>query len=79
MSKWVGKFTCPGFCCVPRKPWPLSNENHTIACGVSGALYYAKLVKGRGEPKDDPAKEYCELGKNYCFIIVSNLFYLGNQ
>ena len=39
MSKWVGKYSCPGFCCVPRKPWLLGNEYHTIACGKSGVLF----------------------------------------
>ena len=50
MSKWVGKFTCPSFCCVQRKPWTLGNEYHTIACVTSDILYAMELVEGRDEP-----------------------------
>ena len=69
MSKWVGKFTCPGFCCVPRKPWPLGNEYHTIACGTSGVLYSVEIVEGRDEPKEAPAKDFSELGKTVGLLL----------
>jgi len=51
ISKWLGKYTCPGFMCIPRKPWPFGNEYHTICCGVSGILYAAELVEGKDEPR----------------------------
>ncbi len=46
MSKWLGQYTCPGFMCVPRKPWPYGNEYHTIACGESQIIYNVDLVEG---------------------------------
>ena len=56
MSKWVSKWTCPGHMCVPRKPWPLGNEYHTIACGVTNILYQAELVEGKYIPLERPVK-----------------------
>ena len=52
MSKWVNEYTCPGFICVPRKPWPLGNEYHMIACGVCGVMYAVELVEGKDEPPE---------------------------
>lgn len=69
MSKWVGKYSCPGFMCVPRKPWPLGNEYHTIACGTSGVLYQMELVEGRDTPKRAPPKEYSEMGKTVGLLL----------
>ena len=69
MSKWVGKFTCPGFCCVPRKPWPLGNEYHTISCGKSGILYAMEMVEGKDTPKEAPPKDYSPLGKTVGLLL----------
>ena len=69
MSKWVGKYTCPGFCCVPQKPWPLGNEYHTISCGMSGVLYSLEIVEGRDEPKQGPTKDFSELGKTVGLLL----------
>lgn len=30
MSKWLLQYTCPGYMCVPRKPWAFGNEYHSI-------------------------------------------------
>ena len=70
MSKWVGKYSCPGFMCVSRKSWPLGNEYHTIVCGKSGVLYQLELVEGRDTSKRAPPKEFNEIGKQlvYCYI-----------
>ena len=68
MSKWVGKYSCPGFCCVPRKPWPLGNEYHTVACGTSGILYALELVEGKDAPKEVP-QEFSELGKTVGLLL----------
>eukprot|EP00934_Nitzschia_sp_Nitz4_P007490 Nitzschia sp. Nitz4//scaffold526_size3785//2112//3756//NITZ4_009261-RA/size3785-processed-gene-0.3-mRNA-1//1//CDS//3329553959//7480//frame0 len=69
MSKWVNKYTCPGFMCVPRKPWPLGNEYHSIACSESGLMYAIELVEGRDEPRQQPAKEFHELGKTVSLLL----------
>ncbi len=69
MSKWVGKFTCPGFMCVPRKHWPLGNEYHTISCGRSGILYSLEIVEGKDEPKEAAPKEFSSLGKTVGLLL----------
>ena len=38
MPQWLNKYTCPGFMCVPRKPWSFGNEYHTNACGLTRVL-----------------------------------------
>ena len=43
MSKSVGKFTYPGFCCVPMKPRLLGDKYYRIACGTTGILYVLTL------------------------------------
>ena len=63
MSKWLNAFTCPGFMCVPRKPWPLGNEWHTICCAKSGVMYCVELVEGKDRPKEMGPKEFSEKGK----------------
>jgi len=57
MSKWLGQYMCPGFMCVPRKPWPYGNEYHTIACRESQIIYNADLVEGKDEPRQCPQKK----------------------
>ena len=70
MSAWLNKFTCPGFMCVPRKPWPFGNEWHTIACGICGIIYQAELVEGKDEPKCNRGpKEFDELGKTVGLLL----------
>jgi len=69
MSKWVGKYSCPGFMCVPRKPWPLGNEYHTIACGTSGVLYQVELVEGKDTPRQAPPKQFHETGKTVGLLL----------
>jgi hypothetical protein len=69
MSKWLNEYTCPGFMCVPRKPWPLGNEYHTIACGLSGVLYSLELVEGKDEPRERPRKEFEGLGKTVGLLL----------
>ena len=68
MSKWVGKYSCPGFCCVPRKPWPLGNEYHTVACGTSGVLYSLELVEGKDAPQQ-VTKEFSESDKTVGLLL----------
>ena len=46
MSIWNNRFTCPGYCYVPRKPHPQGNEYHTIADGVTTILYAAEIRMG---------------------------------
>ena len=34
MMEWFNKYA-PGFMCVGSKPHPISNERHTICCGIT--------------------------------------------
>ena len=50
MLKWNNQCTCPGFIMCPPKPWPLGNECHAMACGISGILHAMEIVEGKDEP-----------------------------
>ena len=52
MSIWFGRFTCPGWVFVPRKPHPFGNEYHSICCGLSGIMCAIELVEGKDRPKE---------------------------
>lgn len=69
MSKWLSEYTCPGFIVCPRKPWPLGNEYHTIACGESGILYRVELVEGKDTPPERPAKAFSTKGKTVGLLL----------
>ena len=79
MSEWAGKFTCPCFCCVPHKPWPLGNEYHTIACGMGGLFYCVKIVEGGDEPKEGTQIEYSELRKTIGLLLHLSLSIQGTS
>ena len=69
ISKWVGKYSCPGFMCVPRKPWPLGDEYNTIACGTSGVIYQLEIVEGRDTPKRASPNEFNKMGKTVGLLL----------
>ena len=79
MSKWVGKYSYPGFMCVPRKPWPLGNEYHTISCGTSGVLYQLEMVEGRDTPKRASPKEFKKMGKTVGLLLHLTKKILGSS
>lgn len=62
MVAWLSKRTCPGWVFVPRKPHPMGNEYHTIACGTSKVLFRVELVEGKDHPPNITV-EHEELGK----------------
>ena len=81
MSKWLQKWTCPGFMFVPRKPWPCGNEYHSICCSISGTMYRIELVEGKdAPPQATAAKEYNELGKTVglCMRLTKPIHGTGN-
>jgi hypothetical protein len=64
MSKWTSRWTCPGFMFVPRKPWPMGNEYHSICCALSGIMYWIELVEGKDRPPELGQPEHnTSLGK----------------
>jgi len=68
MSKWVNKYTCPGFMVVPRKPWPFGNEWHTICCARSGVMFAVELMEGKDKPPQ-VNKEFSNRGKTVGLLL----------
>ena len=62
MSKWMNKYTCPGFMFVPRKPWPFGNEWHDIGCADTNVIWQLKIREGKNQPRKLP-KEHDNKGK----------------
>jgi Transposase IS4 len=69
MSVWNTHYTCPGFMVVPRKPHPLGNEYHTIACGLLGILFKMELVEGKDTPTQRNPSEFNEKGKTVGLLL----------
>jgi hypothetical protein len=63
MSKWTSRWTCPGFMYVPRKPWPMGNEYHSVCCALSGIMYSIELVEGKDRPRQLGPAQFDSLGK----------------
>ena len=63
MQIWFNRWTCPGWMYVARKPHPFGNELHTIACALSGILFFAEMVEGKDRPRQLGKKQFAELGK----------------
>ena len=81
MSKWLNKWTCPGFMFVPRKPWPCGNEYHSICCSMSGVMYRIEIVEGKHAPRQAEAeKEFSNLGKTVglCLRLTKAIHGTGN-
>ncbi len=55
MSIWLNRWTCPGWIFVPRKPWPMGNEYHTMCCGISAIMFVIDLVEGKDRPPELPS------------------------
>ena len=62
MSKWLNKFTCPGFMYVPRKPWLFWNEYQDAGCCLSDILWHVDLREGKDHPHHLGEKEHGNLG-----------------
>jgi len=62
MVPWTSEYTAPGWVSVPRKPHPLGNEYHTIACAETNIIFRVEIVEGKDRPPELPV-EYSHLGK----------------
>ena len=62
MSKWVNEYTCPGFMCVPRKPWKFGNEYHNAGCAMSDIIWHVDLREGKDRPRHLGEKEHDNKG-----------------
>ena len=63
MSKWVNEYTCPGFMCVPRKPWKFGNEYHDAGCAMSNIIWRVDLREGKDRPRHLGEKEHDNKGR----------------
>jgi len=63
---------------VPRKPWPLGNEWHTICCGTSGVMYAIELVEGKDRPHEMGPKEFDDFGGKTVGLLVRLTKHLWN-
>ena len=64
MSPWTNKYTCPGWVFLPRKPWPIGNEYHSICCCQSGIMWAVELVEGWDRPPEKPEEKFSDITKN---------------
>ena len=44
----------PGWVHVKRKPHPMGNEYHIVACADSKIIHFVKIVEGRDKPEEEP-------------------------
>lgn len=79
MSKWTSKWTCPGFMFVPRKPWPMGNEYHSICCALSGVMYWIELVEGKDAPPERGSPAFSHHGKTVGLMLrmCQSIFHSG--
>ena len=72
VMRWLTQRTCPGWMCLPRKPWQFGGESHTIAdkdnCVIFGMEY--------SEGKDRPTGATREFEREYGQGVVSMLLRL---
>ena len=64
MSPWTIKYTCPGHIFLPRKPWPLGNEYHSICCCQSDVMFRVEIVEGKDRPQEKPPEKFNNVTKN---------------
>eukprot|EP00977_Amphora_coffeiformis_P000513 scaffold130_cov151-Amphora_coffeaeformis.AAC.2 len=69
MSKWLNKYSCPGFIVCPRKPWPFGNEWHSICCGESQIMWQIELVEGKDRPPEMAPPEHADQGKTVGLLL----------
>ena len=58
MLKWLNEYTCPGFMCVPRKPWRFGNEYHDARCALSDIIWQVDLREGKDCPHQLVTEKY---------------------
>lgn len=70
MSKWLGRYTCPGWMVVPWKPWPDGNEYHTACCCICGILFALEIVEGKDRPRHMNRPLGDEMGKTVGLLLL---------
>ena len=80
--KPMGPYTCPGWVFLPRKPWPIGNEYHSICCCQSGIMWAVELVEGRDRPPEKPNEKFNDITKNgsttsLLLRLCESIFHIG--
>ena len=75
MSKWLNKYTCPGFMFIPCKPWPFGNEYHDTGCTDSNIIWSLELHEGKDRPLQLNNKQFRHVSINVLgdVLVVLNL------
>ena len=50
MLKWLNEYMCPGFMCVPWKPWKFGNAYHDAGYAESDIVWQVDLQDGKDHP-----------------------------
>ena len=79
MSKWVNEYTCPGFMCVPCKPWKFGNEYHDAGCAMSDIIWRVDLREGMDRPRHLGEKRKRQQRTNDWDTIALNRASVGNR
>ena len=69
MSKWLNKYTCPGFMFVPHKPWHFGNEYHDAGCADSNIIWSLELHEGKDRPPQLNNMLFDDLGKTVRMLL----------
>ena len=69
MSKWINKYTCPGFMYIPRKPWKFGKEYHDAGCSDSNIIWALDLREGKDWPQNLGHKEFDNIGKTIGILL----------
>jgi len=69
MSLWLNRWTCPGWTFVPRKPWSMGNEYHTMCCGVTSIIFSIDLVEGSDRPRELPSLDAEKKGPTVSLLL----------
>ena len=69
MSLWLNRWTCPGWIFVPRKPWSMGNEYHSMCCGMTSIMFAIDLVEGSDRPKELPSLDPDKKGPTVSLLL----------
>ena len=69
MSLWLNRWTCPGWTFVPRKPWSMGNEYHSMCCGMTSIMFAIDLVEGSDRPKELPSLDPDKKGPTVSLLL----------
>jgi hypothetical protein len=67
---WLTQRTCPGWMCLPRKPWKFGGEWHTVSDKPNCVIFRAENSQGKDRPVGITKDYESEHGKGICSMIL---------